>query len=202
MAVPILKASLWMDQPPEMSARQWRKITKAALTEMGAKWHKEYLPRHFTRNAPAMYGHQKRSEGYLKRKRRAASKAGVRHMGAVVRVKYGGMIDNVFSGEMERRVKALAAVRATPTRVTVKMTGPRYMTMRRFAGNRDRAVREGWTYGRGQRFRNKGRGSGLQPDKAREITTLTERENAELVGYMNSRVTAGWRAWKERRKVA
>lgn len=202
MAVPILKASLFMDQPPEMSARQWRQITKAALEKLAAKWHKDILPQHFTRAAPQKYRHQPRTAGYLKRKRRAAGRAGVRHMGQIVRVKYGGLIDNVFTGELERRVKQLAAIRATPTRVTLKLTGPRYMTMRRFAGNKAEAVAKGWTYGRGKKFKATGKGSGLQPDKAREITTVTEQELVLLTSFLNRSVLDRWRVWKSRRKVA
>jgi len=194
---PILKVSIWMDQPPQMSARKWGQFQKTSLHEMASKWHKEYLPRHFTRDAPQKYKHQARKDKYLNRKRRA-SKYGEKRGDTRVYPKYGGMIDNVYTGEMESRLRSIGVISSTPTRASLKMTGPRYMTMRVFQGSRKEAFRKGWTYGKGQRFNP---AAGTQPDKVREITTQTPEELHELVVFLNERQLTRWRGWKEKRKV-
>lgn len=197
MAMPILKVSIWMDKPPQLSERKWRQFQKASLHELAAKWHKEYLPRHFTRSAPQKYNHQPRKEIY-RRKKRIASRYGAKVGGTRVYPKYGGNIDNVYSGEMESRLKSVGAITSTPTRVRLKMTGPRYMTMRVFQGDHREAFRKGWTYGKGQQFNPT---AGTQPDKVKEVTAQTPDELHELVVFLNERQLARWRGWKEKRKV-
>jgi hypothetical protein len=206
MAVPILKATLRYSQPPDMSQRAWQRIQREALAELALKWHQEILPQHFTSQAPQKYGHQPRRSKYL-RKKHIAARWGEKRGPIRVYAKYGGNIDNVFSGELENRVKAAAAIRATPTRVKLTLTGPRYMTMRRFVGDRQQAVDEGWTYGRGRKFRDYkrlriDRDAGLQPDKAKEITTVTTEENDLLVQFLNDRVVARFSAWSSPRTIA
>lgn len=202
MAVPILSATLRFEQPPEVSQRAWKRIMREALHAMAMKWHQEILPKHFTREAPQRYGHQARSSKYL-RKKHMAARWGEKRGPTRVYAKYGGNIDNVFSGELEQRVKALAAIRATATKVTLKMTGPRYMTMRRFMGDRERAVAEGWTYGKGVRFRPRRlEAPGLQPDKVKEITTVVQEENRSLIEFLNDRVVTNFNTWRSPRSIA
>ena len=174
---------LTIERPPEASLRAWRRITKQAHAEQGKYWHANFLPLHFRRDSATRYKHQKRTAGYLKRKFKAARKG---------KVRYAGYVDNVYSGRMEEMLKSIGQVRAYPTRVRVTMTGPRYMTMRRFAGDRDRAVREGWKYGKAKTaFRNSGRGSGLQPDKPKELTAVTDEEEKKLSEVLHNTVLAG-----------
>lgn len=181
---------------PKMSAkdfvseRQWNKAKLGAHDAIGKKWHSEMLPSHFHKGAPEKYGHAKRSSSYLKRKRIMAAKQ--KRLPGGGTVQRGGQIDNVYSGDMERSLKRVGVIRAYPSRATVTMSGPRYMTMRVFEGNRADAVTKGWTYGKGKTFSQR---AGKQPDKVKEITTTTEQERkilAEAADVVFERHAAGW----------
>jgi len=105
----------------EAKKGELKKILREVHADIGEHWHQKYLPWHFEPFAKQKYKHRKRSFKYSKRKRKLAAK-GV--------VKKGGTVDNVFSGQTERNLENLAVIRPTARRVTVVMTGPRYITSR------------------------------------------------------------------------
>lgn len=156
-----------IDASQFVSVRQFRAASTKAHSKMGEYWHSELLPKHFHRDAKTKYGHKPRSTKYLARKKGlAASQRQLKQGGTVQR---GGEVDNVFTGFMERMLKGVGVVRAYPTRVSVNMTGPRYVTMRVFQSN--------------------------QPDKFKEISTTTEQERvmlAEVVDKVLEQQAAGW----------
>lgn len=143
-------------RPPEASIRAWRGITRAAYEEAGAHWHREILPRHFTPDAKGRYRHQERTRKYLIRKLRLAS---------IGKVEGGGLIDNVFTGQMRRLLLGVGVVRAFPSRFSITMPGPRYVAMKPFKSN--------------------------QPNKAAEIITVTPDEDREISQIVGRSVTAG-----------
>ena len=175
-------AKLTLDQPPEIGKRAWNECTREGNREMAIKWHKDMLPDHFTRGAPAKYKHKTRSPIYLKKKRKSR------------KALYGGNIDNVFTGDMERQLKKMATVRTFPSRVTLTMTGPRYMTMRVFAGDRSK----GYRYGK-NRERTISRTAGQQPDKVAEVTTITPEQDALLVKANQDATLRRYGEWKQPR---
>ncbi len=181
--------SVKMSAKDFVSERQWGKAKLASHDAIGKKWHSDMLDEHFHRGAAEKYGHAKRSSAYLKWKRiKAAKQQKLRGGGTVQR---GGVVDNVYSGEMERTLKRVGVIRAYPNRATVTMTGPRYMTMR-VMDNKAEAVANGWTYGKGKKFSQR---AGKQPDKVKELTTTTEAERKELAEVADKiieRHAAGW----------
>jgi hypothetical protein len=140
-------------------------------------WHSQMLDDHFRPEATAKYRHQLRGKKYRKRKQWLAQQGRPWVKGGKPIV-MGGMVDNVLTGYMRDQLKNNSAILAYPTRVTLKMYGPRYMTMRTFRGDARKAIREGWTYGKGQKFSS--RSGANQPDKVKEITTITAGQMKEL----------------------
>ena len=138
------------------SIRAWKRIMTKAHSEQGDYWHSKILPRSFTRSARARRKHKQRTGKYLKFKQ-AMARRGARLRGGGT-VQKSGRVDNVFSGEMAQRLQAVGTVRAFPSRVSISMTGPRYITMRPFKSN--------------------------QPDKAAEITSVTSDEASKLARIM------------------
>ena len=175
-------AKLTLDQPPDIGKRAWKECTREGNRVMALKWHTEMLPDHFTRGAPAKYKHQPRSPVYLKKKRKNK------------KALYGGNVDNVYSGDMERQLKKIATVKPFPDRVTLKMVGPRYMTMRVFTGDRSR----GFRYGK-NRKQTISKSAGQQPDKVAEVTTITSDQDALLVKANQNSTLRRYGEWKQPR---
>ena len=144
------------DKPIDVAMRAWRRdILKKAHEDVGDYWHEKMLPKHFKPGASQKYKHAARTPGYLKKKERLAAR------GTVKRVS-GQLQDNVFTGRMRADLKRSRIVRGYPSRTTITMHGPRYVTMRVHKSN--------------------------QPDKAKEITTITPEEEQELTVYFMERV--------------
>lgn len=145
-------------RPPEVSIRHWRDAMKDAWTKLGEKWHREMLPLHFREDSKRKYRHQPRSTRYIAEKRAAAGGTGwwfrfAQRIGRTIQG--GGNTDNVLTGRMRDALLQSPRLIAFPTRLTIRMIGPRYMT---FVPNPN----------------------GMQPHKGAEITRLTQAEEAQL----------------------
>ena len=187
-----IKAS--MSDKDFVNVREYKKAMLDVHDAIGKKWHADMLPRHFYRGARQQYGHKQRSMAYVeKKKRMAARRQRIKGAdGQVGFVQRGGEVDNVFTGNLEKMLKRVSVIRAYPSRVTVNMTGPRYVTMRAFQGNRAEAVAKGWKYGKGKAISAT---AGQQPDKIKELTATTEQERRELAEIADKtleRAAAGW----------
>lgn len=144
-----------------------RSMTKAH-EEIGKEWHTNMLPQHFTKGAASKYKHKARGTKYLKWKRKKwESRRPLKKSGKYV--KMGGEVDNVLTGDMKEMLTRVGVIRAFPSRTTVSMTGPRYVTMRNYKMN--------------------------QPDKGQEIETTTTQEREQLASIADKtleREAAGW----------
>lgn len=136
------------DAPPDVSKRAWTKIQRNSNYDVGAYWHEKYFPEHFKPSAAQRYSHKARSEGYIKRKRRLAEQNRARRVD-------GQIVDNVLTGRMRAAMMRAKVVKGFPTRTTVTMTGPRYVTLRFKAGSN-------------------------QPNKAAELTRVVADEAQKL----------------------
>ena len=92
-------------------------------------------------------------------------------MAAAGKALEGGLVDNLLTGLMRSSLEAAGLVRAVPTRVIVTMIGPRYCTMRPYKSG--------------------------QPDKAKEITTITDAEEKRLAKAAEAVITQKMNALKE-----
>jgi hypothetical protein len=146
--------SVTFKKPPDVSIRAWRNGMREAWRTVGQHWQRYLLPRHFTRAASATYSYKPRKKKYLDKKKR-------------LRLKYGGEVDNVFTGRMEESLLLPARFIAFPTRVTIRMIGPRYMTFNP----------------------NTFKGSN-QPNKPAELTRLTSDEREDLSRRYHTEVLA------------
>lgn len=162
-----------LTQPPEVGKRKWRECTKAGYEAMGRFWHKNYLSDHFNRAANTKYQHQPRKVKYLKNKQRGGRR---KVDGVWITIQYGGQVDNVYSGRLESLMKSPAVIQAFPTRVNVKMVGPRYVSMRP------------WKSG--------------QPNKGREISTVTEEQQTQLEKVLIEVTNKRLAEWKSPRTIA
>jgi len=108
-----------IENPPwDGRKREHNGIMRKAHDVQGRHWADEFLPRHFTPQARGLYGYQPRKRSTVFRKLRAA-----KHGRALL----GGRVDLVWSGFLMRSVLGHQAIRSTPTAVTVRMFGPRYL---------------------------------------------------------------------------
>ena len=100
----------------EISARALRQMRREAMKRTGAYWQQRQLPKHFTQTAKTEYSMKRRGRKYQARKRKIAKK--------------GGRAPLVFTGMMELLMRRKQVVRAFPTRVSISIPGPSYMSMR------------------------------------------------------------------------
>jgi hypothetical protein len=170
------KVSLHITQPPDIGKRKWGQCTKAGHLAQALHWQKTFLPRHFTPEASLRYGHQARKQKYKQRKERAGqSGRRVRHMGKLVQIQRGGMVDNVWSGDLERMITNPGTVAAFPSRAKLTMQGPRYITMRPYKSG--------------------------QPNKAKELTTRSAGEEEALTDILRFETMRQYMAWKQPKTI-
>ena len=159
MSIPI-KITTYYEQPPEVTVRTWRELLRESHADIGDHWVRTMLPGHFERGAREKYGYAARSKGYLARKTNVWRKGKAAPP----------FLDLVFSGDMRRVMLSVVSVRGFPSRTTITMVAPNYMT-----------------------FRPKGN----QPDKHAEVTRVTPAQERELSELLNERVTEKLNALKE-----
>lgn len=125
-----------------LSIRAQRSIAMKVHSIVGDYWHEKILPRHFEAGAATKYAHAPRSEEYLERKQRSGH----------------GDVDLVYTGKLRRQLESYALIQGYPSRFSVTMLGPAYISMR-------------------PKIRTKGK---QPPFKAGEITTVPLDEVKEL----------------------
>ncbi len=113
-----------------LSRQQRNEILKKVYYAIGWRWQDKWLPRHFTRRARERYGYGARTVKWQQRKLREAK------FGKSGKVKKGGRVDIVYTGLAESLFAKRHAVRAYPTRATIRMHGPRYIGMQPKGKNR------------------------------------------------------------------
>lgn len=148
IAIPIL-TRIHVDRPPDVALRVWsREIMPKAHADQGEYWVREFLPLHFQRGNADRYGFQARSARYRVMKSKLAARG---------RAKEGGQVDLVLTGATRDAITRIVSIRGFPTRTTIAMQGPRYVTFRPFRP-----------------------GGSTQPDKPAEITAVTNDEQHTL----------------------
>lgn len=154
--VMLYQMKLLTDPDPGLSRRKRATILRGGHQKMGQHWIDQYLPLHWRTDAKTRYNHQPRRPGYIRAKRRRAG------FGLVKR---HGLVDNVYGGVMERMLRSQKTIRAFPTRATVVLSGPAYISLR----PRDPK----------------------KPHKAKEISTVIPSEAADLTRVLGEAVTTG-----------
>ena len=96
-----------------VSRRALSRMRREAMKRAGAYWQQKMLPKHFQPGAIRTYGMKRRTAAYQKRKKAK----GIRH--AVV-----------WSGQLKSLMLRRQIVRAFPTRATINIPGPSYLSMR------------------------------------------------------------------------
>jgi hypothetical protein len=165
-----IKIRMEFERPADVSQRAWAEITRQAHGEMGEQWHREFLPLHFQAGARERYGYQSRSRGYLEKKRRLFLRG---------LSKGTELQDLVFTGEMRSLLTSYSLIRAYPSRASVEMVAPRYITFRPFDGPAE--VRK----------------ASSQPNKMAEVTTVNAAEASILSETLGNRVTSLLDAYRE-----
>lgn len=112
-----------------LSRQQRNEIMKKVYYAVGWRWQDKWLARHFSRRARERYGYGVRTVKWQQRKLREAKYG-------KGKVKKGGRVDIVYTGMAENLFARRHAVRAYPTRATIRMHGPRYIGMRPMGKNR------------------------------------------------------------------
>ena len=107
-----------------------QEISRESHRAAATKWHRQMLPKHFQVGASSKYGYKQRTSSYLAYKRRQARNPNARR-----KVLGRGETPLVFTGLMRDLLKRKQVVRAYPTRSSLNMAGPRYVSMRPFRTN-------------------------------------------------------------------
>jgi hypothetical protein len=165
----ILRAKLTEKRPLDVARDAWRVIMRAAYRAVGLYWVEKFLAGHFEPGAGEKYRYKIRSKAYRARKDRlrAAGQPFARGGAPVIG---GSNQPNVLTGYMRREMMRSVVVRGFPTRATVYLYGPAYLTTR---------------------FHTK-----AQPDKPREITTVTDAERRELAKVLEAEVVKHLTAYR------
>lgn len=160
-------------RPLSVTIRRWREICRKVFAEVGEKWKSENLPDHFNLAAGNKYRYKQRGIGYIRRKLKRLFKGK-----GYPEARRLGPIDLVYSGRMYRMVTKGAIVTPYPSRATITMPGPQYIS----------GVAGGGV-GRGMRV-NKGgyidpksgktRAANTRPNMAKEIMSDTTQQKLEI----------------------
>lgn len=142
---------------PGTTLKALREGVAPVLAEIGLHWHRKILPKHFTQRGAREYGYQRRTAEYRTNKR-----------------KYKGHSQPlVYTGELKRSLKRMAAFFTTKKGVKVRMRGPKYLH---------------WNFTKHAKPINK-------PD---EITRLSPKEKYRLAKRMRNAIV--WRMNNTRKR--
>lgn len=108
-------------RPPDVSIRNWRRVTKAAHEAEGRLFVERFLPQHFRSGAASKYGYRPRRPRTIERKQ-ALAKLG--------KVEGRGQIPLVWSGLFKASMLSHRLLRGYPTRVRIDFNAPRYAPAR------------------------------------------------------------------------
>jgi hypothetical protein len=175
--------TLQVTRPPDITVRNFRRILRDAHQAMGQKWIKEILPGHFKPGAESKYGYAPRTDRYLNdkregKKREVSIRQRRRPTEARRRAIEGGMSPLVYTGTLRRTIKQSAKVRGYPTRATISLKVTDYAPLRRNTFT-------------GIDAQGRKRKASPQPDKIKEIFTVTDGEAQELSWYLQEKVFEG-----------
>lgn len=129
----VMRVEITEDQATQYSRATLRQIMRDTYYQIGLRWQKRFVPLHFKRGNKSRYNLPKRTKRYLDQKRRYGQR-GRDPQGR--RVEKGGLVNLVYTGLAERLFTKRHAVKAYPTRATINMHGPRYVTMRPYKSQR------------------------------------------------------------------
>lgn len=177
----LLRAKMFERRPLDIVRDAWRVIARAAYRAVGLYWVQNILPKHFESGAGARYRYKWRTSGYRKRKDKlfAEGRPYEKHGDPVIA---GSDTPLVLTGYMKREVLRSAVVRGFPTRATVYLYGPAYMTAKLSATGRAR-----------------GDFSRAQPDKPAEITKVTPDEVVVLNRVLRDAFADGIKQYRGQR---
>ncbi len=165
----VLRGKLVENRPLDVVRDAWRTITRNAYRAVGLYWVEKFLPRHFEPGAGQRYGYQFRTRAYqLRKDRQLAAGRPISKGGAPVVA--GSDTPLVLTGYMKREVMQSNVVRGFPTRATVILYGPQYLSTRFYKKR--------------------------QPDKAKELTTVRGDEREELAKVLRKELLAGINAYR------
>jgi hypothetical protein len=142
----LIRVQMTTDGGAEVSARAHSRAMKSTMEAVGKHWKRHMLGRHFRSGAATKYGYQPRTNAWQRRKLRSSIRASDAHLPLI------------FTGTLKRMVLRSNIIRAYPTRATVELPGPRYLTARPNPTGRGRS----------------------RPWMAAEITAITPDEIREL----------------------
>lgn len=115
-----------------LGKRAMDRAFRAAYEATGNVHHQKLIPRHFEKKRQDAYRDKPRSKGYAIAKAKIAGKGKAAEPDT----------DRVFSGLMKQSMCEFATVRSYPTRYTITMQAPRYMTMRPYKINQPDKFKE------------------------------------------------------------
>ena len=115
-----------------LGKRAMDRAFRAAYEATGNVHHQHLIPRHFDKKRQDQYRDKPRSKGYAIAKAKIAAKGKAKSADT----------DRVFTGLMQQTMTEFATVRAYPTRYTITMQAPRYMTMRPYKVNQPDKFKE------------------------------------------------------------
>jgi hypothetical protein len=102
----------------ELSARAHNRVMKGVMGDVGEHWNKHIKGRHFRSGAATKYGYQPRTSAWVKRKSRSPIAAS------------DARLPLIFTGTLKRQVLRSKTIKAFPTRATVELQVPSYVTSR------------------------------------------------------------------------
>jgi hypothetical protein len=149
-----MKLPGWLGQQLGVSTRAWKEICRETMAEVGRHWFESFLRLHFREGAAARYGYQPRTAKYIRSKIKAAKKG---------KALAGGVVPLLYTGDLREEVQGYVYVRAFPTRATLTLHGPKYLSMTP---------------------------RGSRPNMGQEITAVSDEERFQMAALMADRLGA------------
>lgn len=100
-----IQSTMLMSRPPGVLMRDFRRAIKVGLQAALDYWWRQFLPRHFDRDASRRYKYRKRTPGHVKRKLRV----------------HGHRRSLVYTGAMQRQLQRTRKITGTSKRAKLHM---------------------------------------------------------------------------------
>lgn len=159
MTIPIAQT---IKRDTDFSRDTWNEILKKCWQKTGEFWHKHILPKHFNRSAIAEYKYQPRQGAVVYTDKKGRKRRRIAYDQRKYNI-WGHRRPLEWSGELKIAVNRIRDVRSDSKGARIRLHGPTHL----FAFRKD--------FG--------------QPDKAKELGTISRKDERVLTAFMDKCLT-------------
>jgi len=151
---------------------KWNAIKRTSLQTVARYWLENIFPRHFTPGNDSRYQMEPRNQFYKNVVKKQEGEG------------QGRFVDLLLKGQSKRWLRSSARITGTPTRATLYMQGPAYFANPYIGKLRKEVVDQKYNARLGVMEEGRRRFIEInirhQPDKPRELTTISEQDRQDM----------------------